>query len=91
MKLKNLYDSFVETGRLSSVALFCVGTASAFGWLLATTDPQGAARERFHVGMGITARDSSSPSCSWWWLLPRRHTCDHHFRHDPAAARAIVA
>src|SRR5258708_6083167 len=35
MKLKNLYDSFVETGRLSSVALFCVGTASAFGWLLA--------------------------------------------------------
>src|SRR6266511_720730 len=24
MKLKNLYDSFVETGRLSSVALFCV-------------------------------------------------------------------
>src|SRR6267143_468534 len=35
MNLKHLYDSFVETGRLSSVALFCVGTASAFGWLLA--------------------------------------------------------
>src|SRR5437660_3480410 len=26
MNLKNLYHSFVETGRLSSVALFCVGT-----------------------------------------------------------------
>src|SRR5205085_7106205 len=25
----------LETGRLSAVALFCVGTASAFGWLLA--------------------------------------------------------
>jgi TRAP-type C4-dicarboxylate transport system permease large subunit len=25
----------VETGRLSSIALFCVGTASVFGWLLA--------------------------------------------------------
>src|SRR5438552_10217270 len=33
MNLKHLYDSFVESGQLSSVALFCVGTASAFGWL----------------------------------------------------------
>src|SRR5580765_5635669 len=30
-----LYHSLLETGRLSAVALFCVGTASAFGWLLA--------------------------------------------------------
>src|SRR5207237_678926 len=35
MDLKQLYHALAETGRLSAVALFCVGTASAFGWLLA--------------------------------------------------------
>jgi tripartite ATP-independent transporter DctM subunit len=35
MNLKQLIHALAETGRLSSVALFCVGTASAFGWLLA--------------------------------------------------------
>ncbi|HSB25048.1 MAG TPA: TRAP transporter large permease [Burkholderiaceae bacterium] len=35
MNLKGLYDALLETGKLSAVALFCVGTASAFGWLLA--------------------------------------------------------
>ena len=30
-----LFGALVETGKLASVALFCVGTASAFGWLLA--------------------------------------------------------
>src|ERR1700694_2172094 len=35
MDMKHLYNAFAETGRLASVALFCVGTASAFGWLLA--------------------------------------------------------
>src|SRR3712207_4579166 len=34
MSLKQLFDALLETGRLSAVALFCVGTASAFGWLL---------------------------------------------------------
>lgn len=32
---KELYRAFLDTGRLAAVALFCVGTASAFGWLLA--------------------------------------------------------
>src|SRR5438046_9481299 len=32
---KELYKSLLDTGRLAGVALFCVGTASAFGWLLA--------------------------------------------------------
>ena len=32
---KRLYQALLDTGRLASVALFCVGTASAFGWLLA--------------------------------------------------------
>src|SRR3954471_18841416 len=35
MDAKQLYHALAETGRLSAVALFCVGTASVFGWLLA--------------------------------------------------------
>jgi tripartite ATP-independent transporter DctM subunit len=35
MNLGQLYHALAETGRLSAVALFCVGTASVFGWLLA--------------------------------------------------------
>ena len=35
LSFKGLYESLLETGRLAAVALFCVGTASAFGWLLA--------------------------------------------------------
>jgi len=33
--LAGLRNALSETGRLAAVALFCVGTASAFGWLLA--------------------------------------------------------
>jgi tripartite ATP-independent transporter DctM subunit len=35
MSLKGLHEALLDTGRLAGVALFCVGTASAFGWLLA--------------------------------------------------------
>src|SRR5687767_5882966 len=35
MDWKRLLGALAETGRLSALALFCVGTASAFGWLLA--------------------------------------------------------
>ncbi|MFY9313960.1 MAG: TRAP transporter large permease [Burkholderiales bacterium] len=35
MDLKGLHTALLDTGRLTGVALFCVGTASAFGWLLA--------------------------------------------------------
>lgn len=35
MNLAGLRRAFAETGRLSAITLFCVGTASAFGWLLA--------------------------------------------------------
>jgi tripartite ATP-independent transporter DctM subunit len=55
LNLKNLYHSFVETGRLSSIALFCVGTASAFGWLLAYYQIPRALLENVSTwGMGIT-------------------------------------
>src|SRR5260370_16856668 len=32
---KELYRALLDTGRLAGVALFCIRTASAFGWLLA--------------------------------------------------------
>ncbi len=35
MDLKGLYAALLDTGKLAGVALFCVGTASLFGWLLA--------------------------------------------------------
>lgn len=35
MNLKGLYAALLDTGKLSGVILFCVGTASCFGWLLA--------------------------------------------------------
>jgi tripartite ATP-independent transporter DctM subunit len=35
MDFKGLHQALLETGRLTGVALFCIGTASAFGWLLA--------------------------------------------------------
>ena len=35
MNAKALHDALLDTGRLAGVALFCVGTATAFGWLLA--------------------------------------------------------
>ena len=35
MDLKGLNSALLDTGKLAGIALFCVGTASAFGWLLA--------------------------------------------------------
>jgi tripartite ATP-independent transporter DctM subunit len=35
MNRGQLIEAVTETGRLAAVALFCVGTASVFGWLLA--------------------------------------------------------
>ena len=35
MDFKGLVNALGDTGRLAGVTLFCVGTASAFGWLLA--------------------------------------------------------
>jgi tripartite ATP-independent transporter DctM subunit len=35
MTLTHFSQALADTGRLAGIALFCVGTASAFGWLLA--------------------------------------------------------
>ncbi|MBL8345779.1 MAG: TRAP transporter large permease [Rubrivivax sp.] len=56
MNLKGLYEALLDTGKLSAVALFCVGTASAFGWLLAYYQIPKALLEGVSTwGMGITA------------------------------------
>src|SRR3982751_1637667 len=55
MDLKHLYQALAETGRLSAVALFCVGTASAFGWLLAYYQiPKALLANVATWGLGIT-------------------------------------
>jgi tripartite ATP-independent transporter DctM subunit len=35
MNMSGLYEALLDTGKLAGIALFCVGTASCFGWLLA--------------------------------------------------------
>jgi len=35
MSLAGLHHALLDTGRIAAVTLFCVGTASVFGWLLA--------------------------------------------------------
>jgi tripartite ATP-independent transporter DctM subunit len=35
MNLKQLTHALMDTGKLASITLFCIGTASAFGWMLA--------------------------------------------------------
>src|SRR5256885_12365756 len=55
MDVRQLYHALAETGRLASVALFCVGTASAFGWLLAYYQiPRALLANVTTWGMGIT-------------------------------------
>jgi tripartite ATP-independent transporter DctM subunit len=51
-----LVGALADTGKLAAVALFCVGTASAFGWLLAYYQiPKALLAGVGAWGMGITA------------------------------------
>ena len=51
----DVYHALSETGKLSAIALFCVGTASAFGWLLAYYQiPKALLANVTSWGMGIT-------------------------------------
>src|SRR4051812_24390009 len=55
MDVRRLYQALAETGRLAAVALFCVGTASAFGWLLAYYQiPKALLANVTTWGLGIT-------------------------------------
>jgi tripartite ATP-independent transporter DctM subunit len=56
MKLKGLIQALSDTGRLAGIALFCVGTASCFGWLLAYYQiPQAILANVSSWGMGFFA------------------------------------
>ncbi|MFM1989222.1 MAG: hypothetical protein RJA99_2179 [Pseudomonadota bacterium] len=56
MDLKGLYLALTDTGKLAAIALFCVGTASAFGWLLAYYQIPKAILEGVSAwGMGLNA------------------------------------
>ena len=56
MDMKGLYRALSDTGRLAGVALFCVGTASCFGWLLAFYQiPQAILSNVSSWGMGFYA------------------------------------
>ena len=90
MSGRQLNSALLDTGKLAAVALFCVGTASAFGWLLAYYQiPEGAAGRRRRLGHG-----HHGDGLLHRLLLPRRrlfsrrHSRDHHRRHDPRAAGA---
>ena len=56
MTVRKFGEALAETGRLASVALFCVGTASVFGWLLAYYQiPKALLENVTSWGMGIVA------------------------------------
>jgi tripartite ATP-independent transporter DctM subunit len=56
MKMDGLYEALLDTGKLSGIALFCVGTASTFGWLLAYYDiPEAILAGVSAWGMGFAA------------------------------------
>jgi tripartite ATP-independent transporter DctM subunit len=56
MNLSGLRHALLDTGRLAGVALFCVGTASAFGWLLAYYQIPKALLAGVNTwGMGVSA------------------------------------
>ena len=86
-----LWHALLETGKLSAIALFCVGTASVFGWLLAyfqiprallenvTSWGLGPHRRRLLRRLRVPRRR----------LLPRRDSRDHHRRHHAAAAGGV--
>jgi tripartite ATP-independent transporter DctM subunit len=56
MSMEGLYRALLDTGKLAGIALFCVGTASAFGWLLAYYKiPQAILANVSTWGMGFMA------------------------------------
>ena len=89
MDLKGLYAALLDTGKLAGIALFCVGTASAFGWLLAYYKiPEAILAGVSAWGMGFVGdRLLHRLRVPGGRLLPRRHPGDHHLRADPRAAR----
>jgi tripartite ATP-independent transporter DctM subunit len=89
MDVKRLHHALSETGKLSAVALFCVGTASAFGWMLAYYQiPRALLANVSTWGMGIT-EVGFFIALVFLVVGSRRHPGDHHRRHHARAAGAL--
>lgn len=55
ISLKALYGVLYESSRFAAISLFCIGTASAFGWLLAYFQiPRALVNELASWGLGLT-------------------------------------
>ena len=53
MSFTGVHKALLETGRLAGVTLFCVGTASAFGWMMAYYQiPQALLKDILGWGLG---------------------------------------
>ena len=53
MNFAGVHKALLETGRLAGVTLFCVGTASAFGWMMAYYQiPQALLKDILSWGLG---------------------------------------
>ncbi len=53
MNFAGVHKALLETGRLAGVTLFCVGTASAFGWMMAYYQiPQALLKDILAWGLG---------------------------------------
>jgi TRAP-type C4-dicarboxylate transport system permease large subunit len=55
ISLSALYGVLYESARFAAISLFCIGTASAFGWLLAYFQiPRALVNELATWGLGLT-------------------------------------
>ncbi len=85
---KEFPNVFYESARFASISLFCIGTASAFGWLLAYYRiPQALVDVMAAVGRW-TRGDRIPDRIGFFagWHVHRRDSRDHRSRHRPAAA-----
>ena len=78
-----LAEVLYETGRFAAISLFCIGTASAFGWILAYFQDSVPDRRRRadHGPRRHRPRPLHRRPLSDRRLLHRRHSGDHHRRY----------
>ena len=85
MDLAGLKEALLDTGKLAGITLFCVGTASVFGWLLAYYQiPRAILSGVAEWGMGpIETGFFIARGLPGGRLLSGCDPGDHHRRHDP--------
>ncbi len=86
--LREIPTVLYESARFAAISLFCIGTASAFGWLLAYFHVPQVFRE---LGVGLGRRTDQrgihrGRFLSGHRLLHRCHSGHHHPRYHPRPA-----